>query len=204
MGAILPEPPRAPDPDCWTRNLWNMVVYPQDRLDLQAAFVNLARPLGPSFSRVLAEEKVKVVIVPKECRISEIILPEGLRLAHEGAQCNVGPLTRAAGFYCFGRRVAAIRESHLRGTTVIHELAHSIDDVLTRRCRLPQRVSSMLWERFPQGRRLVVGRHPDISPAEFFAISLELYFSPGGRKKIQARDPALLEFLDFFLLPDSK
>jgi Mlc titration factor MtfA (ptsG expression regulator) len=62
----------------------------------------------------------------------------------------------------------------------------------------------MLWERFPQGRRLVVGRHPDISPAEFFAISLELYFSPGGRKKIQARDPALLEFLDFFLLPDSK
>lgn len=198
---ILPDPPRGPEPECWTRQLWEMVIFPQDRFDLQAAFVNLARPLGSNFTKVLAEEKVRVVIVPKQCRISSVILPEGLRLAHEGAQGNAGLLERAAGFYYFGRRVAAIQERHLRGTTVIHELAHSIDDVLSRRCRLREPVSLMLWERFPKGRRLVVGRHPDVSPREYFAISLELYFALGGRQKLQKFDPELLEFLDFFLLP---
>lgn len=118
-----------------------------------------------------------------------------------GARGNAGALTHAAGFYYFGRRVAAIREEHFCGTIVIHELAHSIDDVLSRRCRLREPVSLMLWQRFPKGRQLLVGRHKDISPREYFAISLQLYYSLGGRKKIQASDPGLLEFLDYFLLP---
>lgn len=180
--------------------LAKMVVYPEKNLGLAADFIEAASRLGERSAHVLYQEGVRVVIIPKGKVASQVVLAGGERVCEKGARAHGGfSVDSVRGFYDRQKRLVVVREAYVHGRVVVHELAHALDDALSRRMNLGEPLSTMLWNRFQDSRKIVADGYMLQGPHEYFAVSLELYHSRKGRATLSRIDPKLLQFLDGFL-----
>ena len=198
--AECPSPPRIDREQASTPQaapsqlLARMVMHPRNQPAVVFRFIQAAGHLGQRTAHVLWEDGVRVAIVPRGEPPSALVLPNGKALCEKGGRADA-----AGGFYDDRTRLVVVKEAYLKRRIVVHELAHALDSALTRRCRLDEPLSTILWHGFTETRKILADGYMLQGPHEYFAVSLEIYQSPRGRARLSRIDPKLLEFLDGFL-----
>lgn len=107
--------------------------------------------------------------------------------------------TTSTGHYVYRFKLIHIKESALfdiTGSTVIHELGHAIDHLISSLCNGGYRISTKLWHWFAQQRRGFVTAYAATKPAEYLAESVEAYFVRDEYLRLQRQDPSMYLFLD--------
>lgn len=139
------------------------------------------------------------IIVLEESRSYHDVRLGGELLFPLGSRAAGTELTKAEGIYLQRFKVIVLRENQLGRkykSVLQHELAHAWENtynVKRRRDRLG--ISVELWNRFAKTRQGFISNYASTSPAEYFAESVEAFFRPILRKRLQEIDPEMFHWL---------
>jgi Mlc titration factor MtfA (ptsG expression regulator) len=82
-------------------------------------------------------------------------------------------------------------------STLRHEMAHAWEDTYNiKKRRTGHGISVELWYKFSETRKGFVSRYAASKPAEFFAESVEAFYSKSRRELLQRIDPQTFEWLE--------
>ena len=164
----------------------------------------VAKDLEVFGSEVVSDVKrfgTRIIVVPAGEPISSIKLND-LYLFGQGEKTHDGrDWSTVRGAYSAKRRVIVLgeellNESRRSGRSVIrHEFAHAYEDVWSTKRKRKFPLGVELWYRFESTRKAFISEYASTKPAEYFAESVEAYFSPQHRERLRAADPGMFDYL---------
>lgn len=182
-----------------TRETIDRMIYysptPEARVKLQDEL----EPLGFEIVSQVKAFGVKIIIMEKNCRLSQIRIHGLMIVAPSERTFDGRPWDIVRGLYDSSRRIFVIGEEQLGNphhSVGRHEFAHAFDHAFSelRQRRLP--LSVQLWNLFSKERSGLVSSYAATNPAEYFAESVDAYFIPSKRKILQEQDPKMFAYLN--------
>ena len=107
--------------------------------------------------------------------------------------------TNVRGLYDNGRRLLVVGEEQLGrpGHSVArHEFGHAYDNAFSEGHGRRITLSVELWNRFRPLRTELITEYAGTNPAEYFAESVEAFFQPDLRNRLQSCDPMMYSYLE--------
>jgi Anthrax toxin lethal factor, N- and C-terminal domain len=168
----------------------------------------VAKDLEAFGSQVVEEVKrfgTRIIVVSPHQPISKIKLGS-LYLFGQGEKTHDGrDWSVVRGAYSAKRRVIVLGEelldeSRRSGRSVVrHEFAHAYEDAWSTKRKRKFPLGVELWYRFEKTRKAFISEYASTKPAEYFAESVEAYFSPQHRERLRAADPDMYQYLSELL-----
>lgn len=168
----------------------------------------VAKDLQAFGSEVLSEVKkfgTRIIVIGPHEPITKVKLGS-LFLFGPGEKTHDGrDWSTVRGAYSAKRRVIVLGEelldeSRKSGRSVVrHEFAHAYEDAWSTKRRRKFPLGVELWYRFEKTRTGFISHYASTKPAEYFAESVEAYFSSHHRDKLRSADPDMFDYLSGLL-----
>ncbi|MBQ7567466.1 zinc-dependent peptidase [bacterium] len=181
-----------------TRETIDRMIYFSPTQTARAKLQDELEPLGFEIISNVKAFGVKVIIMERNVRLSQIRI-HNIAIVHPSERTFDGrPWDMVRGIYDSSRRLFVIGEEQLGNpnhSVGRHEFAHAFDHAFseTHQRRLP--LSVQLWNLFRKDRTGLVSSYAATNPAEYFAESVDAFFIPAKRQKLQEQDPKMFAYL---------
>ena len=168
----------------------------------------VAKDLEAFGEEVVSEVKkfrTRIIVVSPSESITQVKLGS-LYLFGPGEKTHDGrDWSGVRGAYSGRRRVIVLgeellNESRQSGRSVVrHEFAHAYEDAWSTKRQRKFPLGVELWYRFEKTRTGFISHYASTKPAEYFAESVEAFFSPEHREKLRQADPEMFTYLSQLL-----
>ncbi|MCR5662716.1 MAG: zinc-dependent peptidase [bacterium] len=181
-----------------TRETLDKMIYHAPNKALREAFQAELEPLGFEIVTQVRNFGTKAIILPRNMTLTQLRV-NNMAIVVPGEKTFDGrPWDVVRGLYDNSRRLLVIGEEQLGRpdhSVAIHEFAHAFDHAFSEKHgrRLP--LSVQLWNLFADKRTGLVSGYASTNPAEYFAESVEAFFSPSGREHLEKHDKKMFDYL---------
>jgi hypothetical protein len=142
---------------------------------------------------------VRIIVLEPNRALTDIRLA-GMSIVAPGEKTFDGrPWAGVRGLYDQSRRIMVIGQEKLglaEHSTARHEFAHAFDHTFTVKHGRRQPLSVQLWNLFAEQRRGLITAYAGTNPAEYWAESVESFFKPNGRQRLNECDPQMYQYLE--------
>lgn len=180
------------------RLLLSKMIVRSPNAHLKELLIDELEPLKLYVVNACKNFGVHILLLGKKERISDLRI-HGMALAVPGEKTLDGRLKdHVRGFYYEDRRLIVLGEEQIgfpNHRTGVHEFAHAYDHTFSEKHYQMHYLSTQLWNLFGDSRGSLISSYAGISPAEYFAESMEGYFLPAKKGWLKHNDPQMYEFL---------
>lgn len=140
-----------------------------------------------------------IILLPPNQTLDQLTI-QGMSLVGAGEKTFDGrPWSRVRGIYDSSRRILVVGSEllgHPTRSCARHEFAHAYEHAYNKKKRRRQPISVELWYAFEGQRTAMVTRYASTNPQEYFAESVEAYFTQSGKNFLAQADPLMKQYLD--------